>query len=74
MKIRISFRECEHDGDLNNYAEGVIAAGGSVVEQDYDGDGEVGWIVAEVTDLTAFKARFQATDAAGFSYGLREVK
>jgi hypothetical protein len=49
MKIRISFRECEHDGDLNNYA---IAAGGSVVEQDYDGDGEVGWIVAEVKKAT----------------------
>ncbi len=73
MKVRLRFYECEHGGDLANYAEGVILAGGSVLEQDYDPEAETGFVVAEVSDLETFKAKLNATGGADFCSGIRVI-
>ena len=58
----IRFYECEHQGDLNNYCDDLIASGAKVTQRTLDED-EEGLVKVEVEDYAAFMAKFKTTDA-----------
>lgn len=66
----IRFSECEHSGDLANYAADVRRCGARIVAQRVDVEAEEGFITIEVSDLAAFRAAFDATEAGDFSNGI----
>jgi hypothetical protein len=66
-KFRISFDECEHDGDMQNYIADINMAGGKVLQYHVDHDEETGSALVEAENYADFKARFQETDAYVFS-------
>lgn len=65
-KIRISFTECEHSGDMDNYTEDIIKCGGRIVRTEVDSDAEEGYAIVEVDDKEAFVEKFKQTDAYQF--------
>ena len=67
MKLTIGFYECEHDGDLSNYADDVRKAGGAVLKRQLNEDEEAGYLLVEVADKAAFIAEFRKTESYQFS-------
>ena len=63
---KLTFSECEHDGDLEHYKGDVINSGGKIVDSGVNHDVETGWVRFETNDKDAFMKRFRETD----SYGL----
>jgi hypothetical protein len=63
---RLTFSECEHDGDLDNYKDDIISSGGKIVDSGVNHDEESGWVKVEIEDKDAFLAKFRETDAYGF--------
>ena len=66
-KIIINFYECEHHGDLDNYAEDVTASGGVIESQNVDTEEEIGTIECSVPN--DFWTRFKTTNAFEFVEG-----
>ena len=66
MKMNLSFYECEHEGDLEQYIEDVTACGGTVVDSEINDEAEVGHVTVEVEDRKAFDVKFKETDAYQF--------
>jgi len=66
MRLRITFTECEHNGDLENYADDVRNSGGTIVQSSVDTDAEEGTMIVEVNDKAEFVAKFKETDAYQF--------
>jgi hypothetical protein len=64
MKKKLRFYECEHEGDLDAYADAVTASGGVILESRLSASSESGIIVAEFTEPAWEK--FKGTDAYGF--------
>jgi len=62
----LSFSECEHDGDLDNYKGDIISSGGKIVDSGVNHNEETGWVKVEIEDKDAFLAKFRETDAYGF--------
>jgi len=73
MKIKITFCECEHHGDLDNYEDAVRQAGGQVLSSDVDTDDEVGTVIAEVQDTKAFLDAIKKTEGGEFAIGFSKV-
>jgi len=69
MKKTITFYECEHDGDLNNYTNEIIECGAKIVSTDPDFDEETCEVEISVTDYEKFYSLFKKTD----SFGLAEM-
>lgn len=63
---RLTFSECEHDGDLDNYKGDIISSGGKIVDSGVNHEEETGWVKVEIEDKDAFLAKFRETDAYGF--------
>lgn len=63
-KIVITFTECEHDGDLENYKSDVTASGGNIISASCD-DSEEGIMEVEIPD--DFIEKFRQTDSFDFS-------
>lgn len=70
--LKFYFCECEHDGDLSNYASMIQKHGGVVKSQRCDYDSETGTIVASISD--AGLASLQADEGYGFCEGAVEQK
>lgn len=66
VKIKVTFCECEHDGDLDNYLGDIRDCGGKVLSSNVDSDEETGTVVFEVEDKPAFVEKFKQTDAWQF--------
>jgi len=64
MRTQLSFYECEHGGDLDNYISDVEESGGCVIARDLNHDAEIGTIV--ITHDKDFWDRFKETDAFEF--------
>ena len=64
-KIKITFSECEHNEDLDNYAADIIKCGGKIISSTIDSEAEMGSILAEVPFET-FEEAFENTDSYGF--------
>lgn len=65
--FRISFYECEHEGDLNHYLSDITASGGRVKDSSLNYDSESAVVTVEVDDPAAFKAKFANTESYDFS-------
>jgi hypothetical protein len=65
-KLILYFSECEHNGDLQNYAGDVRNSGATILELRCDTEQETGIIKVEVQDVEAFKTKFKETDSHGF--------
>jgi len=65
-KVRITFSECEHQGDLNNYADDVRESGGTILEESVNTDIEEGTILVEVEDKQTFVNKLSETDCWDF--------
>jgi len=66
-KLTLCFYECEHNGDLNNYAEDVVASGGMIESSVVDTEEEVGTIECSVP--LDFWRKFKTTNAYEFLEG-----
>ena len=64
--MHLNFFECEHNGDLDNYKEDVIASGGDILNSGVDYEAELGWMKVQVKDDTEFSAKFMETDSYAF--------
>ena len=64
--LRIRFTECEHEGDLSEYARDVEEAGGTVTSRALEED-ETATLEVEVEDRAAFVEAFRGTLAFDFS-------
>lgn len=64
--ITLTFYECEHEGDLDNYADDVRECGGKVIDSEINEDAEIGRLTVQVEDKATFLAKFKETDAAQF--------
>ena len=60
----LTFYECEHNGDLDNYADDITACGGVIESQRVYPDEEVGVIECKVPH--DFWRKFRTTDAYEF--------
>ena len=68
-KIKITFSECAHNGDLDGYAADIIKCGGKIISSVIDSEAEMGFIIAEVPFVTFdadFEQEFEQTDSYGF--------
>ncbi|WP_080837567.1 hypothetical protein [Cohnella massiliensis] len=66
MIVHLRFRECEHNGDLDQYARDVAKSGGTVVYRELDAARERGMLAVELADETQaadFWRRFERTDS-----------
>ena len=64
-KKKYVFEECEHDGDLANYALDIINSGGTIIDRRRLSE-ETGCVIFEVSDYDAFKLKFIEKDSYGF--------
>lgn len=64
--IRMTFNECEHSGDLENYADDVRRCGGRIVEEYLNEEAEIGRLTVEVADAERFINRMKGTESEGF--------
>ena len=67
MEISITFSECEHDGDLENYKEDLRTSGAIVKRSRVNEEEETGEIIVEVEDRVAFFDKFKETEGYEFS-------
>jgi hypothetical protein len=65
MKVHIlTFYECEHDGDLNNYLDDIVDCGGEILNKSIDYDSEMGIVQIKIDDL--FWSKFKKTESYEF--------
>jgi len=67
MTHTISFHECEHNGDMQNYINDLIEAGAQIENSKINLDAEVCYITVLIDDLIIFLAKSKETDAYEFS-------
>ena len=67
-KIKITFSECEHQEDLDNYADNVRESGGTILEESVNIDTEEGMMLVEVEveDKQTFVNKLKETDCYDF--------
>jgi len=65
--MTVSFYECEHEGDLENYVEDLLTAGAKVLATTLNEQAETGSATIEVADRAAFIKRFQLSNSYGFA-------
>lgn len=66
-KVTLTFGECEHEGDLDNYAEDIKNSGGFNIENGkVDTSEEEGSISFEVENQKDFLTKFRETDSFDF--------
>ena len=63
----VTFGECEHNGDLDNYIEDLQSSGAKISESVVDVDSEEGKVTVEVENFSTFLLKFKTTDSYGFS-------
>lgn len=66
-KIILTFSECEHYGDLDNYADDVQASGGMIESREVDTEEETGTLECSVPH--DFWTKFKTTNAFEFLEG-----
>jgi hypothetical protein len=65
-KITLSFYECEHEGDIQNYMEEIARCGAKIEDYHLDYEEEVGVVSIVVEDKKGFWKKFKETEAYGF--------
>lgn len=63
----IRFGECEHEGDLDNYADDLEKSGAKILSSYVNEDAECGTIKIEVENVQKFLEEFKKTDSYCFS-------
>jgi hypothetical protein len=66
-KMVITFTECEHAGDLENYKADLTDSGATVLSSTENFHEEECTITVQITDYEDFIRRFEDTDAYEFS-------
>jgi len=66
VRLKVTFSECEHDGDMDNYTSDIVKCGGKIISTHVDSDAEEGTAVFEVEDKATFVEKFKQTDSYGF--------
>jgi len=65
-KLTLTFSECEHQGDLNNYSDDIHKCGGTIVQFHVDTENEEGTVIILVENKDAFMNEFKKTEAYNF--------
>jgi hypothetical protein len=65
MRKAITFSECEHDGDVNNYKQDLIDSGATIIEVNPDFDSEEVTIVIDYEK--DFIDKFKETNSYDFA-------
>lgn len=66
-EMTVHFYECEHDGDLDNYASDLRDSGAEILSTSCNSEAETGAIKIRVKDFDSFLTKFKETDSIGFS-------
>ncbi len=73
--LNMTFHECEHRGDLDDYLWDLRDCGATILDFDLNEAAEEAEVRFRVEDLNAFKRAWQKTDSADFGtplHGIRE--
>lgn len=62
----ISFYECEHNGDMQNYISDMVSCGAKIINSVLDSDDETCTIYYSVEDKEDFIKKFIETDSYEF--------
>lgn len=62
----LSFYECEHDGDADNYRDDIRDSGGKITGTKLNYDAETCTIDVQVSNYNTFMKKFKKTDAYQF--------
>ena len=66
MQRSLSFYECEHEGDYENYAHDLKECGATIISHLIDTDAEIVDVVIEVEDNEKFMEQFRKTESYEF--------
>jgi hypothetical protein len=67
VRIQISFDECEHPGDLDNYIQEVRDSGAIILSSMINYEAETGLVDVEIPDFERFLTEFEKTNAIEFA-------
>jgi len=65
--MNVYFYECEHGGDLDNYANDLRESGANVLRASCNHETETGVIEIEINDKEKFMKAFSKTESFGYS-------
>ena len=66
VTLRLSFYECEHYGDMQNYISDMVNCGAKIINSELDTDDETCTIIYSVEDQEEFIKKFIETDSYEF--------
>jgi len=65
-RLRLTFSECEHQGDLDNYSGDIKKCGGTIVQSHVDTENEEGTVDILVENKDAFLSEFKKTESYNY--------
>lgn len=66
VTLRLSFYECEHNEDMQNYISDMVNCGAKIINSELDTDDETCTIIYSVEDQEEFINKFIETDSYEF--------
>ena len=66
VTLRLSFYECEHNQDMQNYISDMVNCGAKIINSELDTDDETCMIIYSVEDQEEFIKKFIETDCYEF--------
>jgi hypothetical protein len=66
VTLRLSFYECEHNEDMQNYISDMVSCGAKIINSELDTDDETCMIIYSVEDQEEFIKKFIETDSYEF--------
>lgn len=66
VTLRLSFYECEHNQDMQNYISDMVNCGAKIINSELDSDDETCTIIYSVEDQEEFIKKFIETDSYDF--------
>ena len=66
VTLRLSFYECEHNEDMQNYISDMVSCGAKINHSQLDSDDETCTIIYSVEDQEVFIRKFIETDSYEF--------
>lgn len=73
-KLKLTFYECEHHGDLDKYKEDVIKCGATIIGEEIDTEEEEGFLIVETENSSEFKKKIRLSDSYDFLLQIETIK
>lgn len=68
MRMQLRFYECEHENEMEDYAEDICQSGGEILDKRLDYEIGECLITFDVKDKEKFNKKFEKTNSADFYF------